>query len=249
MLAAEAHHGHKCLDYQMTPYVHGTSDEKGIHILNLGKTWEKVMLAARVIAAIDDPSDVCIISAREYGQRAALKFSQFLGCQAFAGRFTPGTFTNQMTKQFQEPRLLILTDPFTDHQPIRESSYVNIPTIALCNPDSSLKYVDIAIPCNNRGKHSPGLMFWLLAREVLRLRGVINRDEPWTTMVDEFFYRDPNAECKKEDEATPDFVAPIAEGDYAQAPVFDPPEPEMPVAAPGASSWGAGSAFSGVPFQ
>ena len=86
------------------------------YILNLGKTWEKLVLAARVIVAIENPKDVIAISARPYGQRAVLKFAQYTGAQSIAGRFTPGTFTNQITKQFREPRLLVVTDPRTDSQ-------------------------------------------------------------------------------------------------------------------------------------
>ena len=42
-----------------------------------------------------------------------------------------------------------------------------------------------------QSKNSLGLMWWLLCREVLRLRGTISRDLPWDVMPDLFFYRDP----------------------------------------------------------
>lgn len=89
---------------------------QGIYIFNLGKTWEKLQLAARVIVAIENPRDIIVQSARPYGQRAVLKFAQHTGAHPIAGRHTPGTFTNQLQTSFSEPRLLILTDPRTDHQ-------------------------------------------------------------------------------------------------------------------------------------
>jgi len=216
MLACKTHIGTENLDPLMERYVWKRRSD-GVHLINLQKTWEKLVLAARLIAAIEHPQDICVISGKTEGQRAVLKFAKFIGAHALAGRWTPGTFTNQIQARFLEPRLLILTDPRIDHQPLRESSYVNIPTIAFCNTDASLIHVDIAIPCNNRGKHSIGLMWWLLAREVLYMKNVIPRGQPWEVMPDLFFYRDPSEEEKEETEDKTAFANPQQDASWTGA--------------------------------
>ena len=124
-----------------------------------------------------------------------------------ANKRVAGTFTNQIQRAFKEPRLLIVVDPYQDHQAVTEASYVNIPVIAFCNSDSPLKLVDLAIPCNNKGNQSIGLMLWMLAREVLVLRGRVSRAERGTyflldgkvIMPDLYFYRDQEDEEAKAD--------------------------------------------------
>ncbi|XP_057776894.1 40S ribosomal protein SA-like [Salvia miltiorrhiza] len=245
MLAAEVHLGTKNCDFQMERYVFKRRND-GIYIINLGKTWEKLQMAARVIVGIENPQDIIVQSARPYGQRAVLKFAQYTGANAIAGRHTPGTFTNQLQTTFSEPRLLILTDPRTDHQPIKEAALYNIPTIAFCDTDSPMRYVDIGIPANNKGKHSIGCLFWLLARMVLQMRGVIAPGHKWDIMVDLFFYREPEEAKEEEQEEAPaldyaDYGAAAIGADWSSAQI---PEaqwaPDLPSAAPPvASGWAA----------
>jgi len=187
MLAAKVHIGTRMCDPNIERYCWNRK-QGGIHIINLGKTWEKLILAARIIVAIDNPADVIVVSARQIGQRAVFKYAQFTGASYIGGRYTPGTFTNQIQKKFMEPRLLVVTDPFADHQPVKEASFVNIPTIAFCTTDVSLRNVDVCIPANTRQKHSIALMYYLLAREVLKMR----KNAPkLDVMVDLFMYREP----------------------------------------------------------
>jgi len=228
LLACSTHLGATNVDFQMEQYVYKRKND-GIAIINLRKIWEKLLLAARAIVAIENPADICVISARPYGQRAVLKFASYTGATPIAGRFTPGTFTNQIQAAYREPRLLVVTDPRVDHQPVTEASYVNIPVIAFCNTDSPLRFVDISIPCNNKGPQSIGLMWWLLCREVLYLRGTISREMKWDVMVDLFFYRDPEEAEKEEQAAQETTEAPIKDqmawNNEAIVGAEPPPEP------------------------
>jgi small subunit ribosomal protein SAe len=233
MLACSVHLGRTNIDPTMRRYVWKRRKD-GVHIFDLAKTWQKLILAARVIATIENPADVFLISAQQKGQKPCHKFAQYTRATALSGRFTPGTFTNQIQEKFVEPRLLFVCDPRTDHQPLTEASYVNIPSIALCNSDSSARCVEIVIPCNNQSASSVGLIFWLLAREVLRLKGEIPRTQPWDVIVDAFFYKSPEELERKQAE----------EAAHAPEEKFRPPEPVLPAPTEGGwtteptSSWG-----------
>jgi small subunit ribosomal protein SAe len=200
LLASKAHLGNTNCNYQMAQYVFKRDKTSGAHVFDLTKMWEKIQLSARIIAAVENSEDVCLVSGKDQGQRAILKLAKFIGASSINGRFSPGTFTNHSQSGYREPRLIIVTDPTVDHQAIREASYVNIPVISLVDCDAALKYIDIGIPCNNRSPQAIGLIYWFLTREVLHLRGKLNREEEWDVMPDLFFYRNQE-EIKKQEEA------------------------------------------------
>lgn len=89
LVAGQCHLGTKNCTAAMERYTFKRRSD-GIYVFDLGRTYEKLCLAARVIVAIENPQDVVAISARPYGQRGVLKFANYLGARATVGRHTPG---------------------------------------------------------------------------------------------------------------------------------------------------------------
>jgi len=148
----------------------------GLFLLDVRKIDERIRVAAKFISQYD-PKDVVAVSARIYGQKPVLKFAEYTGVIPIVGRFMPGTFTNPVLENYIEAKLLIATDPRSDSQAIREAAIKGIPVVALCDTDNVPSFVDLVIPANNKGKKSLALIYWLLARQVLRERGELRPDE------------------------------------------------------------------------
>ena len=168
LVVAGCQFGGKKITKQMKKYIYTVRND-GIAIFDVKKIYEKIQVAARIVASVD-PDSVISVSGKPAGQRAVYKFGHFTKTQTVTGRWSPGMLTNQTTKKFVEPRLLIVTDPRTDYNAILESSYVNIPVIAICNSDNNLKYVDCAIPCNNRSVKAVSMIWYLLTKAVLEIK-------------------------------------------------------------------------------
>ncbi len=147
----------------------------GLFVLDVRKVDDRIKVAAKFLSRFE-PSEIAVVCARIYGIRPVQRFSQILGARAITGRFIPGIFTNPSLKgkeEFLEPKVVILVDTYIDRQALSEAAARGIPIVALVDTDSSIRHVDLAIPCNNRGRKSLALIFWLLTREILRERGAL----------------------------------------------------------------------------
>ncbi len=58
--------------------------------------------------------------------------------------------------------------------------------IALCDTNNQANNIDLVVPCNNKGKKSLGLFFYILAREYLKNRDVIKQDSDFKADIEEF---------------------------------------------------------------
>ena len=183
-LTCGVHIGTKQKSKDMEPYVYKVRDD-GLRILNVNMTSEKVVEASQFLKDFD-PKDVLVVSARQYGWKPATKFAESCGFECIAGRFTPGRLTNPEMRFFIEPKVIVLTDPAADAQAFREATNIKIPVIAMCDSNNLTTNVDIVIPGNNKGRRSLALIYWLLSREILRIRGELTADEDLEETIDDF---------------------------------------------------------------
>jgi small subunit ribosomal protein S2 len=183
-LTCGVHIGTKQKSRDMEPYVHKVRED-GLRILNVNLTSEKIIEAANFLKE-QEPKDVLVVSARQYGWKPAKKFANTCGFRCIAGRFTPGRLTNPEMRTFIEPKIIILTDPAADAQAFREAINIKIPVIAMCDSNNLTNNVDLIIPGNNKGRRSLALIYWLLSREILRIRGELGPDEDLEETIDDF---------------------------------------------------------------
>jgi small subunit ribosomal protein S2 len=157
----------------------------GVNIINMLKIMERIQIAAKFLVRYT-PSDVYVVSSRVHARKPILKFCEVTGFKPIVGRFLPGTFTNPSLATYVEPKVVLVVDPRADEQAVIEASKVGIPVVSLVDTDNSLSNVDLAIPCNNKGRKALAMVFWLLAREVLKAGGILSPSEDLKIPVKEF---------------------------------------------------------------
>jgi small subunit ribosomal protein S2 len=165
------HIGTKLKVIDMNPFIYRMRND-GLYVLDLRKIDERIRLAGKMLAQYE-PSEVMVVASRTYSGNAAAVFSAMTGIKVYSGRFIPGILTNVSRKDFVEPKLLLVCDPKGERQAVIEAGNMGIPTIGLCDSDNTTTFIDWVVPCNNKGRRSLALIFYLFTREYLMGRGKI----------------------------------------------------------------------------
>ncbi|MEM0293335.1 MAG: 30S ribosomal protein S2 [Saccharolobus sp.] len=186
-LSAGVHIGtHTCTKY-MEKFVYRVRAE-GLYVLDVRKIDERIRVAAKFLARYDQ-KDIAVVAARPYAYKAVQKFAEVVGAKPLVGRIVPGTFTNPYLSTYFEPKVILVSDPRTDTQAIKEAAKVGIPVVAFADTDAKIDFIDLVIPANNKGRKSLALLYWLLARQILRERKVIPPDGELSVSLNEFEMR------------------------------------------------------------
>lgn len=174
LLSAGIHIGTRTKTTDMVPFIYRVRPD-GLFVLDVKRTDERIRVAAKFLARFD-PSKVVAVAARLYGRDPVEKFCEVTGAIPVIGRFIPGMLSNPIYPKRIEPGVVIVSDPKADAQAVREASIMGIPVVALCSTDNDFCDVDLVIPTNNKGRRALAIVYWLLARQIMREKGEVPPD-------------------------------------------------------------------------
>ena len=157
---------------------HIQQDSSGLHLIDVNQTDARIRVVANFLSNYESER-ILIVSARQYGQRPARKFARAIGARHIVGRFIPGTLPNPRLRTYIEPEVILVTDPAAASQALSEAVKSGLPVVAICDANNRLRNVDLALPANNKGRRSLALVYWLLAREMLKADGTVKNDMEW----------------------------------------------------------------------
>ena len=183
-LKSGIHIGTKFKTRYMEKFIYKTRPD-GLSVLNLQKIDERLNIAAKFLAQYN-PEDILIVGRRESAWKPINMFGKVTGTKVFAGRYPPGILTNPNLDNFIEVKVLLVVDSGPDRNAVIDAIKMGIPVVALCDTNNQSNNIDLVIPCNNKGKKSLGLFFWILAREYLRNRNILKKNEELKEKVEDF---------------------------------------------------------------
>jgi small subunit ribosomal protein S2 len=169
-LKSGIHIGTKFRTKAMQPYIYKTRPD-GLSVLDIKKIDTKLGEFADYLAQFA-PEDILVVSRRENGWKPVRMFGKATATKYYSGRYPPGMLTNPSLEIFQEAKVLVAVDAWPDRNAISDAKKVGMKVAALCDTNNTDFNIDFVMPANNKGKKSLGLLFWALANEYNKRRGM-----------------------------------------------------------------------------
>ncbi|MCF7871981.1 30S ribosomal protein S2 [Candidatus Woesearchaeota archaeon] len=182
-LKSGIHIGTKFRTKHMENFIYKTRPD-GLSVLNIQQTDHRIKLAGNLLSQFK-PEEILIVCRRENGWKSVKKFAEITGVQYFAGRYPPGVLTNPSLKNFIEAKIILVVDAWPDKNAVEDALKIGIPVIAICDTNNQTNNLDLVVPCNNKGKKSLGLLFYLLAKLYATKTGLMKETE-FKYTVDDF---------------------------------------------------------------
>lgn len=183
-LKSGIHIGTKFKNKYMANFIYKTRPD-GLSVLNLKEIDRRLRLAVNLLSKYE-PKDILVVSRRENGWKGLKKLHELTGIRVINGRYPPGILTNISLNTFWEPKIIVVCDPWTDKNAVQDAAKMGIPVIGLCDTNNQANDVDLVVPCNNKGKKSVGLAFYIIAREYMRAKGMLRGDEEMPAKIEDF---------------------------------------------------------------
>ncbi len=183
-LKSGIHIGTKFKTKYMDRFIYKTRAD-GLSVLNIEQIDKRIRATITLLSQYE-PGDILVICRRENGWKPVKKFGEVTGIRVFAGRYPPGILTNPALENFTEAKAVLIVDPWPDKNAVKDAHKMGIPVIALCDTNNQTNNIDLVVPCNNKGKKSLGLFFYLLAKYYLLGRHMIDKPEEFTAKLEEF---------------------------------------------------------------
>lgn len=181
-LSAGVHIGMKPRTKKMARFIYKVRPD-GLAVLNVQMIEQRILTAAKFLARY---KKIMAISRKINGQKPSAKFAEITGAKAVVGRFLPGILTNPSFREYFEPEAILIADPLADRQAVKEAVKMRIPIIAICDTFNETDNIDLVIPANNKGRKALALVYYILAKEVLKSRGDIKSDEEFKHKPEDF---------------------------------------------------------------
>ncbi len=186
-IKAGVHLGTKVKTKDMQKFISKVRPD-GLAIIDIAKTDERLRIVSKFVSKYE-PDQILVVGRREVAVKPIIMFSKYTKIKSYPGRYPPGALTNPQLKNYVDPEVVIITDPLLDRNALKDAFETGRIIIAFCDTNNTFEMIDIAIPANNKGARSLALLYWILAREYLRNRGIIPKkgslDVTWEAFAQE----------------------------------------------------------------